>query len=87
MTIMEIKKNLKTKKMVLGTELTIKRLKQGKISKVFVSSNCPENVKKDLDYYSDVSQVPVEQLSIPNSELGTACKKPFSISVVGLLKN
>ena len=81
MPIEEIKKNLKTKKTVLGTELTIKQLKQGNLSKVFVSSNCPERVKKDLEHYSKVSKVPVEQLALPNSGTGNSLQKTlFSIS-------
>ena len=86
MAIHEIKENLNTKRLVLGTNLTIKQLKRGSIVKVFLSKNCPESVKRDFDHYSKIAGVSVENLTIPNSDLGTACKKPFSVSVVGLLK-
>jgi len=86
MTISEIKSNLKNKRLVLGTNLTIKQLKLGNISKVFLSSNCPENIKKDVGYYSSMSSCSVESLKLPNEELGILCKKPFSVSIVGLLK-
>jgi large subunit ribosomal protein L30e len=86
MPISEIKNNLKNKRLVLGTGLTVKQLKRGNISKVFLSSNCPESVKKDVAHYSQVAGVEVEDLGIPNTELGTVCKKPFSVSIVGLIK-
>ena len=86
MALTEIKSNLKSKRLVLGTELTIKQLKLGKIAKVFLSSNCSENVKKDVNYYSGLGSCSVENLDLPNDELGAVCKKPFSVSVIGLLK-
>jgi len=86
MPVSEIKKNLKSKHIVLGTNLTVKQLKLGKVSKVFLSSNSPESVKKDIDYYSSISECSVENLDMPNEELGVICKKPFSVSIVGLLK-
>ncbi|MAG15724.1 50S ribosomal protein L30 [Candidatus Woesearchaeota archaeon] len=86
MAVSEIKNNLKNKRIVLGTNLTLKNLKLGTVSKVFLSSNCPENVKKDVNYYCKLSDCSVENLKLPNEELGVVCRKPFSVSVVGLLK-
>ena len=85
-SVAEIKGALKKKKLVLGTELTIKNLRLGRLSKVFATSNCPENVKKDLEYYGKLANVQIEYLSIPNDELGTICKKQFAISVLGQKK-
>ncbi len=85
-SLTEIRKNTESKKLVYGTEQTIKNLKLGKVGKIFLSANCPEEVKKSIKYYAELSETPVSQLSIDNTELGTICKKPFSISVLGLLK-
>lgn len=82
----DIKVGLKEKKAVIGTERVIKGLKTGKIAKVFITSNCPEEVKKDIEYYSGLCGAAVVQLAQPNDELGIICKKPFSISVLGILK-
>lgn len=84
--INEIKKALKNKKIIIGTERTIKNLRLGKISKVFLTSNCPEDVKKNIKYYSKLAKVEVIQLKQPNDELGALCKKPFSISVLSVIK-
>ena len=83
----DIKKNLKTKKLVVGTKQTLKNLKLGKLEKVFVTANCPESVKKDVAHYSSLSGCEVQSLDIPNEELGTICKKQFAISVLGLVRS
>ena len=82
----EIRKLLGSKGLIIGTELTLKNLKIGKILKVFVSSNCAEAVRKDIDYYAGLSSAKVIVLEEPNDELGVICKKPFSISVLSVLK-
>lgn len=84
--LIEIKKNLKSKKLIIGTDITIKNMKLGKIKKIFLSSNCPENTKKDIEYYSKISKIDVINLSQKNDELGLICKKPFPISVLSLVK-
>ena len=81
----EIKNNLKTDKLVIGTDKTVKLLKLGKLAKVFVAENTAELVENDLDYYSKINNVELSKLNIDNEELGVLCKKPFSISVIGLL--
>ncbi len=82
----DLKKNLKTKRLVFGTRETLKNLKLGKLEKVFVTTNCPESIRQDVSYYSSHTGTAVENLGIPNQELGILCKKQFSISVAGLLR-
>jgi len=82
----EIKKMLKSKKLVIGTEKTLKNLKKGKAAKVFVTSNCPKSIKDDLKDYADLSKAEIVELDIPNDELGVICKKQFSISVLSVSK-
>jgi len=84
--IEEIKKLLKTKKLVIGTEKTIKNIKLGKVNMVFLAANCPSRVEEDIDYYKKIGKFKVVKLKYPNDELGTVCKKPFFISVLSVLK-
>lgn len=86
MSIADIKKLVGDKKLVVGTEVAMKSLKQGKVKKVFVSSNCPNNIKEDIMHYAKVFGSEVEVLDVSNEDLGVACKKPFSVSVLSLLK-
>jgi len=85
-TSTEIKKLIKAKKVVIGTERTIKNLKLGKVEKVIISSNCAENVLNDINYYAGLSKAETIQVDYPNDEMGVICKKPFSISVLSILK-
>ncbi|MBD3309681.1 50S ribosomal protein L30 [Candidatus Woesearchaeota archaeon] len=82
----EIKGLLKEGKLVIGTSSVLKGLRSGRISRVFVSSNCPADVKEDIDNYSKLAGAEIVQLKYPNEELGDMCKKPFSISVLGVSK-
>ena len=84
--MVDIKKELAEGKVLFGTEEVMKNLKTGKLEKVFLSANCPDSVKKDINYYADLSGVKVVELDMPNDELGVLCKKPFSVSVLGLFK-
>jgi large subunit ribosomal protein L30e len=84
--IQELKKELNTDKILIGTDRTLKSLKQGNVIKVYLSNNVAEEVKQDIEYYAGLSKVELVSLPFPNDELGAVCKKPFSISVVGLLR-
>ncbi len=82
--ISELKKLLKTDKIILGTDRTLKLLKLGSADRVFLSCNCPEEVKKDIEYYAKLSNVPLIHLKQPNDELGILCKKPYPVSVLSV---
>ena len=82
----EIKKLIGSKNLIVGTGRTLKYLKSGKISRVYVSSNCPDGIRADLKYYGELSATPILELDQTNEELGTICKKPFFISVLSVIK-
>ncbi|MBM3200491.1 50S ribosomal protein L30 [Candidatus Woesearchaeota archaeon] len=82
MSVTELRKALKEKTITFGTEKTIKMLKNGTAKKVFLSSNCPEDVKKTVTYYAQLINIEVVQLELPTDEIGLTCKKPFGISVL-----
>ncbi len=82
--ISEIRKLLKEKNIIIGTDRTLKNLKLGKIKKVYLSFNCSETLSKSIKHYSELSKASVVKLKYPNDELGVLCKKPFPISVLGV---
>jgi large subunit ribosomal protein L30e len=86
-TTTELRKIVKAGNTILGTERTIKNLKLGKVQKVLVSSNCPANVEKSIGYYAGLSNAEFYKLNYPNDELSVICKKPFSISVLAVLRS
>lgn len=85
-TAAEIKKMLKTGNVIIGTKRTVRNLKLGNVHKILVSSNCPISVEKDISHYATLSGAEFHKLTYPNDELGIICKKPFSISILALLK-
>ena len=82
----DIKKMMKTGNVIIGTERAAKILRLGKADKILISSNCPEKVEKDLTYYACLNGTELHKLEYPNDELGVICKKPFSISVLAVVK-
>lgn len=84
--ISEIKNALKDEKAIIGTDKTIKNLKLGKLSKVFIASNTAKEVAETIKKYAKLSNTEFIKLRIPNDELGTICKKQFSISVLSVIK-
>jgi len=84
--IKQIKDSIKTEKVIFGTEQTLKLIKKGKIKTVFVSSNCPEGIISDLERYSKLDKFELVKTESSNKELGVFAKKPFSISIISVLK-
>ena len=85
--MLDIRKLLADKRLVIGTEQTLKFVKLGKLAKVYLSSNCPPALKADLQKYCGLNGIECQELAVPNEELGVWCKKPFAISVLGVLKS
>ena len=82
----DIKKDLKTRKIIIGTRVVMKNLKLNKLEKIYIASNCNAISKKELEYYSKLLKIQVIKLKQPNDELGVICKKQYSISMLGVLK-
>lgn len=86
MSTNDIKKLLKSENLIIGTDRVLKTLRSSKIEKVFVASNCNKETLSDIKHYAEISGATVEELDVPNDELGIICKKIFSVSVIGILK-
>ncbi|MFH0929254.1 MAG: 50S ribosomal protein L30e [Candidatus Aenigmatarchaeota archaeon] len=82
----ELKDALKEKKVIMGTERTVKCLKSGDARVVVVASNCPDDVKSDLEKYTKLSGVKLENFDGTAKQLGVFCGKPFSIASLAIVK-
>ena len=82
--VADIRDLIEQDKVIIGTDNTMKALRDGKLSKVMLSSNCREDIKEDIRHFAEIGKVVVVELSQANDELGIICKKPFSISVLGI---
>ncbi len=83
-SVVEIKKSLDSKALIIGVNMAKRNLRAGKTKKIYLAANCPAELKEDLNAMVSVSKVPIVNLKIPNEELGIVCKKTFSISVVSV---
>lgn len=79
-----IRKAVESGKAIIGTKKSLEAIKAGKVATVYVTTNCPEDVLADVDYYGKLSSFKVIKLVQDNVELGVICKKPFSISVLAV---
>lgn len=73
-----------SKKLIYGTERNLKLLKNERLKKIYLASNCREEIRRDISIYG--KNVEVVNLNTTNNETGVVCKKPFSISIIGLTK-
>lgn len=80
----EIRKLLGTEKLIIGTERVIKALKQGDVSKVILANNTPVETHKNIERYQEIMKFEIQEAKETNEELGTLCKKPFSIAVIAI---
>jgi large subunit ribosomal protein L30e len=82
MTLNDLRKDLKEKKIIFGANTTLKKLRAGKLKRIYLASNCRKDIAEDIVKYGKINDVEVVKLKKTNEELGTLCKKPFSISVL-----
>jgi large subunit ribosomal protein L30e len=73
---------LETGKVSLGANSAVKNAKVGKAKLIVVAANCPPRVKEDIEYYSELSKIPVVTYEGTAVDLARACGKPFLVSVL-----
>jgi len=86
MVLKDIRKAVDEKKAVIGVERVVKGLKRDEIKEVYLSSNCPLDIEKEIKYLAKLSECKVSKLKKTNEELGMFCRKPFFIAVLGIKK-
>lgn len=80
----ELKAKAQGGKIIVGTEKVLKSLRENKIKKIFLASNCPVKIKDDINHYAKLAKIPVIELNLNNEELGLFCKKNFFVAVLGM---
>lgn len=82
--VAEIKKHLVSGKLVIGAGRNLKQLRQSKLEKIYLSANCKPKTREDVNRLCKLGKIECVDLSQTNDEMGVVCKKPFSISVLGV---
>lgn len=84
--INEFKKLLEDGKLIIGSQRTLKLLRQNKAAKVWLSANVDAATLDDIQHFAALNKIDVVQMQHSNIELGELCRKPFAVSVVSVPK-
>jgi len=82
----ELKIALKTGKVELGTRSAIRLAKTGKAKLIVIAKDAPENVSKDLAYYTKLSGIATYVYQGTGWNLAGACGKPHIVVTLSVLE-
>ncbi|NIM47075.1 MAG: 50S ribosomal protein L30e [Candidatus Aenigmarchaeota archaeon] len=81
----DLKIAIEENKVILGSKRTLKYLKLGKVKMIVIANNCPDNFKKDLEHYTKLTGLKIENFDGTAKQLGIVCGKPFSVATLAIL--
>lgn len=84
MILDQLKDALNKKNVIIGSRRTVKYLKLGNVKLVLIAQDCPEIIKKDINYYAKMSKSKVEEFNGTAKQLGLFCGKPFPIATLAI---
>jgi large subunit ribosomal protein L30e len=73
---------VKTGKVSFGVNSALQNAKTGKAKMIVLASNCPKDIKEQIEYYGKISKVPVMTYKGTSIDLATICNKLFIISAI-----
>lgn len=83
--VLEIKELVNSGKTIIGNNQVISALKDGKVTRVLLAKNAPQEIRDDAKYYAKLNDVEYVELEQDNEELGVICKKNFFIAIIGVV--
>jgi large subunit ribosomal protein L30e len=75
---------VKTGKVSFGANEALQNAKTGKAKMIVLASNCPKDIKEQVEYYGKISKVPVMTYKGTSIDLATLCNKLFIISALSI---
>jgi len=75
---------VQTGKVSFGTKSTVQNAKTRRAKLIILASNCPPNVRSDLEYYCKLSNVPIITYKGTSHDLAGICGKLFPISALSI---
>lgn len=83
MSLEKLKQILKdNKKLTLGSDETLKKIKLGKVHTIFIAKDCKPLIKDRILSYKKGGDLEIFELDVTGADIGIICKKQFSISVI-----
>jgi large subunit ribosomal protein L30e len=75
---------VKTGKVSFGTKVALQCAKTAKAKMILLASNCPKNIRENIEYYGKVSRVPTMMYKGTSLDLANVCNKLFVISALSI---
>ncbi len=75
---------VKTGKVTIGSKKTIEEIKKGKPKMVVIASNCPESIKSEIQYYTQLSNIPLLVFTGNSWELGSICDRLHMVAALAI---
>jgi large subunit ribosomal protein L30e len=74
----------KTGKVSFGANTALQNAKTGKAKMIVLATNCPQDIKEQIEYYGEISKVPVITYKGGSMDLAEVCGKLFIISAMSI---
>jgi large subunit ribosomal protein L30e len=75
---------VKTGKVSFGANAALQNAKTGKAKMIILASNCPKDIKEQIEYYGKISNVPVITYKGGSMDLAEVSGKMFIISALSI---
>ncbi len=73
---------VKTGKVSFGANSAIQTAKNGKAKMIVLASNCPKPIKEQIEYYGEISKIPIITYQGDTMDMAAVCNKLFVISAL-----
>ena len=74
----------KTGKVSFGANTALQNAKTGKAKMIVLASNCPQDIKTQIEYYGEISKIPIITYKRGSMDLAEVCHKLFIISALSI---
>ena len=75
---------VKTGKVSFGASSAVQNAQTARAKLIILASNAPKNVHDDVQYYCNMSKVPLIIYKGSSLDLAAACGKPFTVSALSI---
>ena len=75
---------VKTGKVSIGSRSAVQNAQTGRAKLILLASNASKNVREDVEYYCNLSNVPLILYKGSSMDLAAACGKPFTVSALSI---
>jgi large subunit ribosomal protein L30e len=75
---------VKTGKIQFGANSALKSARTRKAKLIVLASNCPQKTREEIEYYCNLSKIPVSIYNGDSLDLGAVCGKAFEVSALSI---